>query len=409
MKAATPLFLQGTDKDSIAAYTDDYFLNTAAIVSAEGESVVTYAVFIRRPSIMACQIGIQWLEAVANEQGFSVSISRNFEEGEYVGAGDPLVYITGPMSKLAPLETLFLQKIGPCCVAAMNARDAVGAYPEVPFIAMDARHDAGREMQEMMGYAAYIGSEAAKKNNGNVRGFVGTANAITSQQFFGLSQGMGTMPHAYVGYVENLLRKEAKLGSVNILAYASALYRKHCADKKFIVLPDYHGREVTDSIAVCEAFPKEAESGDLMFRLDTHGGRYIEGLDKKGSYEVMERHAPEYIRGLRSKEELEIIYGEGVTVSAIWHFREKLDEAGFKNVKIVGSSGFNATKCRVMCEAGAPLDFIGTGSFLPENWKETYATADIICYDGNFSVKIGREHLIAAYQSKFGSAQPAID
>lgn len=402
-----PLILQGTDEDSIASYTDDYFLNTSAIVSAEGESIVTYAVFIRRPSVMACKIAIQWLHAVAKEQGFNLSITTNFEEGESVGAGDPLLYITGPMSKLAPLETLFLQKVGPTCVAAMNARDAVRSYPSVPFIAMDARHDAGREMQEMIGYAAYIGTEAAKRSSASVRGFIGTANAITSQQFFGHDQGMGTMPHAYVGYVENLLRKEGKDASVNILAHAAELYRKHCSDKKFIVLPDYHGRELTDSIAVCEAFPDEAASGELMFRLDTHGGRYIEGLDKKGSYEVMERHAPDYIRGLRTKEELAIIYGEGVTVSAVWHFREKMDEAGFKNVKIVGSSGFNATKCRVMCEASAPLDFIGTGSFLPENWKETYATADIICYDGHFSVKVGREHLIAAYQAKFGNDQPS--
>ena len=30
----------------------------------------------------------------------------------------------------------------------------------------------------------------------------------------------------------------------------------------------------------------------------------------------------------------------------------------------------------------APIDVIGTGSYLPENWPETYATADIVAYDG---------------------------
>jgi nicotinate phosphoribosyltransferase len=37
---------------------------------------------------------------------------------------------------------------------------------------------------------------------------------------------------------------------------------------------------------------------------------------------------------------------------------------------------------------------IGTGSYLPELWSETYATADIIAYDGVPMVKAGREFLL---------------
>ena len=47
-----------------------------------------------------------------------------------------------------------------------------------------------------------------------------------------------------------------------------------------------------------------------------------------------------------------------------------------------------------MSQVNAPIDAIGTGSFLPENWSETYATADIVAYDGNAEVKIGREFLL---------------
>jgi nicotinate phosphoribosyltransferase len=47
-----------------------------------------------------------------------------------------------------------------------------------------------------------------------------------------------------------------------------------------------------------------------------------------------------------------------------------------------------------MAEAGAPTDVVGTGSFLPESWRETYATADIVEYDGRPSVKVGREFLL---------------
>ncbi len=47
-----------------------------------------------------------------------------------------------------------------------------------------------------------------------------------------------------------------------------------------------------------------------------------------------------------------------------------------------------------MADAHAPIDVVGTGSFLPEYWPETYATADIIEYDGVAMVKLGREFLL---------------
>ncbi len=47
-----------------------------------------------------------------------------------------------------------------------------------------------------------------------------------------------------------------------------------------------------------------------------------------------------------------------------------------------------------MAAADAPIDVIGTGSYLPEIWTETYATADIVAYDGEPSVKVGREFLL---------------
>jgi nicotinate phosphoribosyltransferase len=74
--------------------------------------------------------------------------------------------------------------------------------------------------------------------------------------------------------------------------------------------------------------------------------------------------------------------------------REELDGAGFPKVRIVASSGFGVDKCRVMAEARAPIDVVGTGSFIPDVWSETYATADIVAYDGVPMVKVGREFLL---------------
>ena len=88
------------------------------------------------------------------------------------------------------------------------------------------------------------------------------------------------------------------------------------------------------------------------------------------------------------------LIGTGVSAAAIWRLREALDEAGFAAVRIVASSGFSPAKCRTLAMAGAPVDVVGTGSFLPEHWGETYATADIIAYDGQARVKLGREFLL---------------
>ncbi|HJN03754.1 MAG TPA: nicotinate phosphoribosyltransferase, partial [Alphaproteobacteria bacterium] len=92
--------------------------------------------------------------------------------------------------------------------------------------------------------------------------------------------------------------------------------------------------------------------------------------------------------------ELRMLVGTGVTAAAIYHLRDSLDRDGFGVVRIVASSGFGPAKCKVMASVAAPINVIGTGSFLPERWDETYATADIVGYDGELSVKVGREFLL---------------
>ena len=83
-----------------------------------------------------------------------------------------------------------------------------------------------------------------------------------------------------------------------------------------------------------------------------------------------------------------------LTTAAIWRMREALNDAGYQRARIVASSGFGAVKCRVMADARAPIDVVGTGSFIPEFWHETYATADIVEYAGKPMVKLGREFLL---------------
>ena len=362
----------------IAARTDMYFCRTRQVVGRYGDRRVTYAIFLRRPVISAAGLMLDWLRQVAEARGVALDIELVYPEGAWVGAGEPLVYITGSMVALCDLETLLLQKVGPACVAAHNAYQMALALPKVGFLAMEARHCAGAGMQEMMGYAAAVGSRAAQAEG--ARGFIGTATDTTAR-FFGATRGRGTMPHALIGYAGSTVR-------------AAEMFHETFPDQDLTVLTDYFGREISDGLEVCRRFADLAAAGRLLVRLDTHGGRFLEGLTPAESYAVLERHAPGAIRRYRSETELRFLVGTGVSAAAIWRMREALDEAGFDRVKIVASSGFGVGKCRTMADANAPIDIVGTGSFIPEAWSETYATADIVEYDGQPMVKLGREFLL---------------
>ena len=364
---------------AIAAQTDSYFLKTKAIIGHFGNRSATYAVFMRRPVICAPRFATEFLEKMAATRGQKFDIELSHPEGAWVGAGDPILYVGGSLHDLVDLETLLLQKLGPVCVAAYNAYAMCADLPKVAFLAMDARHCAGAQMAAMMAYAASVGSALARREADAI-GFVGCAADATAR-FFGQAHGKGTMPHALIGYAGSTVR-------------AAEMFRELFPGEPLTVLIDYFGRELSDAVAVASHFPDLVAMGNLALRIDTPGSRYCEGLDPTRSYEVLERHAPHAIRGYRTEEELRYLVGTGVSAAAIWLLRQTLDEAGFHSVKIVASSGFGPAKCRMMAAANAPIDVIGTGSYLPELWTETYATADIIAYDGVPMVKAGREFLL---------------
>jgi nicotinate phosphoribosyltransferase len=365
--------------DNVARLTDHYFLRTKAIVDKFGDKRVTYAIFMRRPVICAPRFATELLEATAAARRTKFDIKLLYGEGDWVGAGEPMMYVSGSLYHLVDLETLYLQKLGPPCVAAYNAYAMCVDLPKTAFLAMDARHCAGAEMADQMAYAASVGSAAAKRETSAV-GFVGNATDATAH-WFGNDKGRGTMPHALIGYAGSTVR-------------AAQMYHETYPGEPMTVLIDYFGREISDALEVARAFPDLATAGQLFLRIDTHGGRYIEGLDLNRSYEVLARVAPESIRGYRSEADLRHLVGTGVSAAAIWHLRRSLDDAGFATVKIVASSGFSPAKCHMMAAAQAPIDVVGTGSYLPENWTETYATADIVAYDDKPTVKLGREFLL---------------
>ena len=183
-----------------------------------------------------------------------------------------------------------------------------------------------------------------------------------------------------------------------------------------IALVDYTGEEISDALRCAKWFYDEAnldkQGKTFGIRLDTHGGRFAQGLDYEKSVEVVgqwlnvmgEYSIVEQVLGGRAfqmdpnnilvDKVRRILFGKGVSVANIIHARQALDKAGYKHAMIVGSSGFDPQKCQIMGAAKAPVDMVGTGSFLPATLTETYATADIIAYGDVRRVKVGREFLL---------------
>ena len=327
-------------ENDIELRTDHYFKLTKRIVEKHGDIKVTYAVFMRRPVIYCPKLAIDWIRSVVSSRGYTIEIKECFEEGAWVGAGECLMYITGKLSILADLETIYLQKLGGACVAAYNTFGMASDLPKVGFIAMDARHCAGAEMQELMAYGASVGSKKAQNEQGAI-GFIGSANDITAH-FFGKENGVGTMPHALVGYAGSTLK-------------AARMFQETYPDEPITVLIDYFGKEISDTLEVCKEFKDLANKGLLSVRIDTHGGRFVEGLDTAKSYELLDKNAPRAIRTFRTEQELKWLVGTGVSAAALWHLRLALDNNSWNKVKIIASSGFSPEKCKLISSVGEEI------------------------------------------------------
>lgn len=409
--------------------TDKYFTKTRNIVEQFGERIVEYGVFMRRDVIVATQLAVDLIMEHCPE----AEVTQHFEEGTLVPPKTKVLTIKGPFSKLVELETLWLQRLGFAQTCAYNAYRMSLALPNTPFLDMHGRHATGDDMVGAAAYGASVGSRTARLQG--AKGFIGTSNDLTAH-YFPIKVGLGTTPHAVVGYAGQQLSDEWKANNsdeghpsqkfTSAQEYAKAFgtlrsiqmyHEANLEDQNVVALVDYYGHEVTDSIACARWFFKEAKLQDQGYtfgvRLDTTGERFLEGLTYEKSVEVVcdwigVHPVDEYaaIRKIIGNDVFDaasdgyidkvrrILFGKGVSAANIMYLRKRLNRAGFSDANIIASSGFDLFKCQIMGAVNAPITTVGTGSFLPKSLSETYSTADIYRYDGEISVKVGREWLI---------------
>jgi nicotinate phosphoribosyltransferase len=385
----------------VRARTDKYFSKSRRIIEKFGDQSVTYGVFMRRGVICAVNPALELLRELYSSTAVPLKITRLYEEGAFVPDQKPMFTYSGSFVELVELETLILRRVGVACVSAYNAAKMATSLPKAAFIDMHARHSSGDDMSALASYGASVGSRIAKQSG--AIGFIGSSQDATSG-YYGQVHGIGTMPHALVGYAGSTLR-------------AAQMYAEIHPEDNLTVLADYFAREYSDALEVCrwwyhDYLPKDPRSArTLSFRLDTHGERYAEGLDYEKSVELVSDwlhvlNEYEAVRAVMGEAAYDadtinilkdrvrrVLFGTGVSVAATIKLRQTLDSAGFNAARIVASSGFNPFKCAMFGQARAPVDVIGTGSFIPDAFSDAIATADVFSYGTQFRIKTGREKL----------------
>ena len=162
----------------------------------------------------------------------------------------------------------------------------------------------------------------------DAKGFIGNATDATAH-YFGQPSGLGTMPHALIGYAGSTLR-------------AAEMFHEAFPDDPLTSWSTISAARSPTRWRSASGFPDLAAPAGWSIRLDTHGGRFVEGLDVAAptpcSSDTRRRRSAPTAR----EEELRWLTGTGVTAAAIfWHRASAWTLPASEAVQIIASSGFS--------------------------------------------------------------------
>jgi nicotinate phosphoribosyltransferase len=340
-RLAPEVFDLPVEKMRAGWYTDAYFNHARAALLADGRHP--------RVVVQVFQKKVAWLggvdEAIAilrlcSEEPDALAI-RALHDGDRLEPWETVLTIEGDYTTFAHLETAYLGTLARRTLITTNVVRILEAANGKPIIFMPARFDHHR-VQAGDGYAAYVA--------GQVTGFEIGVTSDEQASWWG-GRALGTVPHSLI----------AAYGGDTVLA-ARKFADWAPADMSVTVLVDFENDSVHTSLAVAEAL------GDRLWgvRLDTS-----ETLVDRSLWAEMGDFKP-----------------TGVNEQLVRKTREALDAAGFGQVRIVVSGGFDVEKIRAFEEREVPVDAYGVGSSLIRGANDF--TADVVLTDGKPSGKFGR-------------------
>ncbi|MCH7700411.1 MAG: hypothetical protein IID37_01870 [Planctomycetes bacterium] len=332
--------------------SDEYFNRSARVVAntPRYDRLVHYRVFARRSGVLS---GINRSVAFVTDQCVGPLRIHARRDGDRFDAFEAVMVIEGLFGELVNLETTYLGMLA-FTGAASNMAEIVDAASGIPIIDMAARHYPW-EIIEQTAYAAAVAGAAGtstRAGHAYVHKWFGTGDG-TLIRINGKEPSefrlYGSIPHAL----------NAVYGGTSI--DSAVAYRQKLPDLPLTMLIDFEGRELD---ACRDAYRR---FGDELYavRLDTHGNRIHQGGTDEADPKLVEKvlaNAPD--RKLAQKALDQYGFGSGVTIQAAFNVRQALDSVGGRATKLVVSSGFNAKKVAAFIAAGAPIDAIGTGSWV---------------------------------------------
>jgi len=343
-------------------YIDKYFLRAKEILEKdELNPMVKVQVFIRRGD---CKVyGID--EAIAILCKYS-DIQKTghiyaLKEGSLFAPGEIAMLIEAPIQSIIDLETMYLGVLSAETTLKNGGKDI----------------DTGKINQKMDQIVELSGKRPVSYFGARHWRFDrdldiavacctgGATNCSTDEgaKAWGKDcKGIGTIPHA----LEAIYHWQD--GLENTVYAATHAFEKHMHPSiPRIALVDYANREILDSLDIAPIV-----NG---IRIDTCGENYMQGVIGASHWS-----GEAWFRG------------KGVSLNGVYLIKKLLNDSGYKDVKIILSSGFgNPDKVRAFIDAEKGLktklfDSLGIGGV----FESRMATADIISVGGEEIHKVGR-------------------
>jgi nicotinate phosphoribosyltransferase len=263
---------------------------------------------------------------------------RALYEGDEISSREAVLTIEGDYGLFAHLETVYLGCLARRTKVMTNVRRTVEAARGKPIFFFPARHDHWL-VQTGDGWAAHVA------------GAIGVSTDAQASWWGG--RGVGTVPHSLI----------AAYGGDTVAAAEEFAERYH-HEMNVTVLVDFVNDSANTAVEVARAL------GPRLWgvRLDTSETLIDRALgDEPGSVQQRAGVQPKLVRLVR----------------------ERLDEAGLREVKIVVSGGFDHERIAHFEADGVPVDAYGVGSALLRGAHDF--TADVVIVDGRPCAKAGRE------------------
>ncbi len=341
------IFRLPVDRIRAGYYSDAYFVLTKTLLEAEGEHPhVTLQVFQKHDSILG---GID--EAIAilktcagrtEDDGWAAGWDQlevqALREGDRIAPRETVLTIEGDYSLFAHLETVYLGVLARRSLIMRNVSEVVQAAGGKQIFYFPARHDHWL-VQTGDGWSAHVA------------GAIGVSTDAQASWWGG--RGIGTVPHGLI----------AAYGGDTVKAAVKFAEHFH-SEMNITVLVDFENDSVGTALDVANAL------GPKLWgvRLDT-------------SEQLVDRSLHDEMGGFTPT---------GVNPRLIEKVRGALDGAGFPEVRIVASGGFNVDRIREFEAKGVAVDAYGVGSSLIRGSNDF--TADVVLLEGQPCAKVGRSY-----------------